>query len=77
MLSGIPNQDSIFIGGNLNGHVGRDADGYGGVHGGMGFRTRNAEGKMILEFRNSVGMVVSNTFFKKECYFNYLPGWRK
>ena len=27
----------------MNGHVGRDADGYGGVHGGMGFGTRNAK----------------------------------
>ena len=26
----------------MNGHVGRVADGYGGVHGGMGFGTRNA-----------------------------------
>ena len=37
MLSGIPKQDSIFIGSNMNGYAGRDADGYGGVHGGMGF----------------------------------------
>ena len=39
---------------------------YGGVHGGMGFRTRNTEDEMILEFSDSVGMVVCNTFFKKE-----------
>ena len=50
----------------MNGHVGRDADGYGGVHGGMGFGTRNAEGERILEFCDAVGMVVCNTFFKKE-----------
>ena len=50
----------------MNGHVGRDADGYGGVHGGMGLATRNAEGGMILEFDHAVGMVVCNTFFKKE-----------
>ena len=46
----------------MNGHVGRDADGYGG----MGFGTRNAEGERILEFGDAVGMVVCNTFFKKE-----------
>ena len=34
----------------MNGHVGRDADGYGGVHGGMKFGTRNAEGERILEY---------------------------
>ena len=50
----------------MNGHVGRDADGYGGVHGGMGFGTRDAEGERILEFSDPVGMVVCNTFFKKE-----------
>ena len=66
LYSGIPKQESIFIGSDMNGHVGRDADGYGGVHGGMGFGTRNAEGERILEFGNAVGMVVYNTFFKKE-----------
>ena len=45
VLSGIPKQKSIFIGSHMNGHVGRDVDGYGGVHGGMGFGTRNAEGQ--------------------------------
>ena len=50
----------------MNGHVGRDADGYGGVHGGMGFGTRIAEGERILEFSDAVGMVVCNRFFKNE-----------
>ena len=54
VLSGIPKQESIFIGSDMNGHVGRDADGYGGVHGGMGFGTRNAEGERILEFGDAV-----------------------
>ena len=62
VLSGIPKQESIFIGSDMNGHVGRDADGYGGV----GFGTRNAEGERILEFADALGMVVCNTFFKKE-----------
>ena len=35
VLSGIPKQESIFIGSDINGHVGRDIDGYGGVYGGM------------------------------------------
>ena len=54
MLSGIPKEESIFIGSDMNVHVGRDADGYGG----MGFGTRNAEGERILEFGDAVGMVV-------------------
>ena len=64
VLSGIPKQDSNFI--EINGHVGRDADGYDGVHGVMGFGTRNAEGERILEFGDAVGMAVCNTFFKKD-----------
>ena len=57
VLSGIPKQESIFIGSDMNGHVGRN------VHGGMGFGTRNAKGdERILEF----GDVVGNTLFKKE-----------
>ena len=32
VLSGIPKQDSTFIVSDLNCHLGRDADGYGGVH---------------------------------------------
>ena len=47
VLSGVPKQEVIFIGSDMNGHVGRDADGYGGDHGGMGFGTRNAEGERI------------------------------
>ena len=62
MLPRIPQQESIFIGSDMNGHVGRDADGYGG----KGFGTRNAEGERILEFGDAMGMVVCNTLFKKE-----------
>ena len=66
VLSGIPKQEIIFIGSDINGHDGRDADGYGGVHGGMRFGTRNAEGERILDFGDAEGMVVCNTFFNKE-----------
>ena len=62
----VPKQESIFIGSDMNGHVGRDTDGYDGVHGGMRFGTRNAEGESILEFGDAVDMVVCNIFFKKE-----------
>ena len=47
VLSRIPNQESIFICSDKNGHVERDADGYGGVHGVTGFGTRNTEGERI------------------------------
>ena len=66
MLSGILKPDSIFIGSDMYGHVGRDADGYSGVHGGMGFGTRIAEGEKILEFGDAVVMVVCDIFIRKE-----------
>lgn len=58
--------EAVILGGDLNGHVGSAADGYGGVHGDMGFGARNAEGERILEFGDAMEMVVCNTFFKKE-----------
>ena len=51
--------------GDMNGHVGRDVDGFEGVHGGNGFGDRNAEGEAILEFAICFDLV-ANTFFTKE-----------
>ena len=36
--------------GDFNGHVGKRIEGYEGFHGANGFRERNVEGKMLLEF---------------------------
>ena len=47
-------------------HVGRDVDGFFGVHSGNGFGDCNAEGEAILEFATSFDLVVANTFFTKE-----------
>ena len=65
VVGAIPPSESILIGGDLNGHVGATKDGYDGVHGGMGYGTRNAEGESILEFCSAVDLSVCNTFFKK------------
>ena len=50
LMQGIPNKENIFIGGDLNGHIGRDSQGYEKIHGGFGYGTRNEEGKSILDF---------------------------
>ena len=52
--------------GDFNGHVGSQADGFNGVHGGYGWGSRNREGERVLEFADSFDMVVGNTYFKKE-----------
>ncbi|MDL1135817.1 hypothetical protein PS057_20960 [Yersinia pestis] len=65
VLLEIPQGEMVFIGGDLNGHVGRDVDGYIGVHGGHGYGNRNEEGKNILEFSVAYDLMVTNTFFRK------------
>ena len=57
----------------MDGHVGRDADGYGGVHGGMAFGTINAKGERVLEFGDAVGMILQEGRLNA----NYLPVWRQ
>ena len=38
--------EKLVVCGDLNAHVGEDADGFGMVHGGNGFGERNMEGEM-------------------------------
>ena len=41
VLSEISTNEILFVSGDMNGHVGKEADGYHGVHGGNGFGSRN------------------------------------
>ena len=50
VLSEISTNESLFVCGDMKGHVGKEADGYHGVHGGKGFGSRNMEGELLLEF---------------------------
>ena len=61
VLSGIPKQYNIFVVSDMNGHVGRDASGYGG----MEFGTRNAEEERVLEFGDAVGMCATHSSRRK------------
>ncbi|ESN94210.1 hypothetical protein HELRODRAFT_164007 [Helobdella robusta] len=56
----------VVLLGDLNGHVGADADGYEGVHGGWGYGIRNEEGRRVLELADAHSMVVGNTWFTME-----------
>jgi len=64
VIEEIKESEEIIIGGDLNGHVGKESDGYGGVHGGQGYGVRNA-GERILEFCEAAEMIVCNTQFRK------------
>ena len=66
ILAGIGDGEKVVVGGDLNGHVGERADGFEGVHGNKGFGSRNIEGEMILEFADTMGLVIINTLFQKK-----------
>ena len=52
--------------GNFNGHVGKCAEGFEGIHGGYGIGKRNAEGRMLLHFCDQKDLCVANTSYKKK-----------
>ena len=51
--------------GDFNGHVGKYAEGFEGVHGGNSVGKRNAEGRRLLEFCDERELCEANTWFKK------------
>ncbi|XP_071740786.1 uncharacterized protein [Rutidosis leptorrhynchoides] len=65
VVRGFPADHRLIIGSDLNGHIGAEAEGYEGAHGGFGFGPRNKEGRSILEFSIAHELVVANSFFKK------------
>ena len=62
----VPEEDKVIIGGDLNGHVGKEKHGIERWHGGWSVGERNAEGQRILDFATEQDMALLNTFFKKE-----------
>jgi hypothetical protein len=65
IVSQIDDNEPLLIGGDFNGHVGKDCNGFLGYHGGEGFGLRNQEGKRILDLCIGANLAVTNTFFKK------------
>ncbi|XP_071686933.1 uncharacterized protein [Rutidosis leptorrhynchoides] len=68
VVRGSPADHRLIIGGDLNGHIGAEAEVYEGAHGGFGFGPRNEEGRSILEFAIAHELVIANSFFKKRDY---------
>ena len=61
------NADEMVLGlGDFNGHVGKYADGFEGIHGGYGIGKRNSEGRMLLDFCDQKALCVANTWYKKK-----------
>uniref|UniRef100_W5MTP5 Endonuclease/exonuclease/phosphatase domain-containing protein n=1 Tax=Lepisosteus oculatus TaxID=7918 RepID=W5MTP5_LEPOC len=61
----IDDSEILFIGGDLNGHVGRAKDNFDCNHGGQGHSNRNESGIRILEHAEAWDLAITNTFFKK------------
>jgi hypothetical protein len=66
VLVTIKDSEYLVVCGDFNGHVGKDVEGFDGVHGGFGFGSRNLEGEMLLEFADACNLAVANTWFKKD-----------
>lgn len=66
VVGGVDDREMVILGGDLNGHVGAESQGFEGVHGGHGFGARNREGERVLEFGEAMDMIVCNTMFVKD-----------
>jgi hypothetical protein len=67
LVSSVSISEKLFIGGDLNRHVGSTRVCFDGVHGGFGYgsRSRNQEGEGILNFALAYDLFVANTLFRK------------
>ncbi|KAM2061704.1 hypothetical protein ACFX1T_046731 [Malus domestica] len=61
----IAQTEKVFIGGDLNGYMGKETSNYGVFHGGHGFGERNEDREAILDFAMAYDLFLANTFFKK------------
>jgi hypothetical protein len=66
LVSSVPNSEKLFIGGDLNGHVGSTRVGFDGVYRDFGYGSRNQEVESILNFALAYDLIVANTLFRKE-----------
>lgn len=66
LLQEIPPEEFVFVGSDLNGHVGKSNQGDKRWHGRYAYGTRNAQGDDMLAFAKAHNLVILNTCFKKQ-----------
>ncbi|XP_057517809.1 uncharacterized protein LOC130798724 [Amaranthus tricolor] len=66
LMRTIPEDEKVFIGGDFNGHIGKDAGNHNLVHGGFGLGARNENGENLLEFVLAKELVIANSIFRKK-----------
>ena len=64
-IQDVPRSEKIFIGGDFNGHIGVDIEGYDTAHGGFGFGKRNNGGVSVLDFAVAYELLVVNFFSRR------------
>ena len=76
VIEGLPVEERVIVGEDLNGHIGTSGGGVERIHGGFGFRRANAEGRRVLDFAVSFDLAIANTFFcmREEHYISYKSG---
>jgi len=79
IMQEITQEERVFIGGDLNGHVGEGNEGEQEVLGKHGFGVRNAEGQMVIDYAKRMNMGILNTYFMKRSdqRVTYCSGGRK
>ena len=65
LLTRIPEAEAVWIGWDLNGHVGEGSRGASEVLGKHGVGMRNEEGDNIVEFAIAYQLAIVNTYFQK------------
>ena len=65
LVRAVPSSKKLFIGGDLNGHVGSTSAGFEVAHGGFRYGSRNQEGEDVLDFATAFDLMIANTFFRK------------
>ncbi|KAF7688130.1 hypothetical protein HF521_014136 [Silurus meridionalis] len=66
VVDSVPRNEQLVIGADFNGHVGEGNRGDEEVMGRYGFKERNVEGQMVVDFAKRMEMAVVNTYFKKK-----------
>ncbi|XP_063545741.1 craniofacial development protein 2-like [Cydia strobilella] len=65
LMQSYPLDETNYVAGDLNGHVGSTSPCHQRVHGGQGYGNQNAQGVDILNFAVTHDMAIINTFFIK------------
>ncbi|XP_047261243.1 uncharacterized protein LOC124894717 [Capsicum annuum] len=65
IVRGMQLTTKLFIGGDVQGHIGSTKRDYDDVHGGFGFGDMNESRATLLEFVRGFGLVVANSSFRR------------